>query len=76
MNRGAPPDISNTHSLLVLNIPFSARPDSLRADFSRFGEVADIYIPRSRVSGESRGFAYVPARPVRRPPAEPLPAHH
>lgn len=72
MNRGGPPDISNTHSLLVLNIPFRARAEDLRPDFSRFGQVADIYIPRSRVSGESRGFAYVPAR-LFAVPAEPPP---
>lgn len=54
---GGPPDISETVSLLVLNLSFRTTPHDLRAQFQEFGELADVYIPRNRESGESRGFA-------------------
>ncbi|KAJ8908238.1 hypothetical protein NDN08_008329 [Rhodosorus marinus] len=55
----APPDISKLHSLLVLNITFKTTPRELSPLFERYGEVADIYIPRNRRTNVSRGFAFV-----------------
>ncbi|XP_021865545.2 serine/arginine-rich splicing factor SC35-like [Spinacia oleracea] len=50
---------SNTYSLLVLNITFRTTPDDLFPLFDKYGKVVDIFIPRDRRTGESRGFAFV-----------------
>lgn len=54
-----PPDVSNTYSLLVLNITFRTTPEDLRPIFDRYGKVQDVYIPKDRATGDSRGFAFV-----------------
>lgn len=54
-----PPDIRDTFSLLVLNITFRTTGDDLYPLFSKYGKVADIFIPRDRRTGVSRGFAFV-----------------
>ncbi|CAA6659510.1 unnamed protein product [Spirodela intermedia] len=57
--RNGPPDIRDTYSLLVLNITFRTTADDLFPLFDRYGKVVDIFIPRDRRTGESRGFAFV-----------------
>lgn len=57
--RSGPPDIRDTYSLLVLNITFRTSADDLFPLFDRYGKVVDIFIPRDRRTGESRGFAFV-----------------
>lgn len=57
--RRPPPDISDLYSLLVLNVTFRTRASELTPLFQKYGEVRDCYIPRSRDSGDSRGFAFV-----------------
>uniref|UniRef100_A0A803Q923 RRM domain-containing protein n=1 Tax=Cannabis sativa TaxID=3483 RepID=A0A803Q923_CANSA len=57
--RSGPPDISDTYSLLVLNITFRTTADDLFPLFDKYGKVVDIFIPRDRRTGESRGFAFV-----------------
>ncbi|KAL2937280.1 Serine/arginine-rich splicing factor SC35 [Bienertia sinuspersici] len=57
--RAGPPDITDTYSLLVLNITFRTTPDDLFPLFDKYGKVVDIFIPRDRRTGESRGFAFV-----------------
>ncbi|KAG6541180.1 hypothetical protein Mapa_017414 [Marchantia paleacea] len=57
--RAGPPDIRDTYSLLVLNITFRTSADDLYPLFDRYGKVVDIFIPRDRRTGESRGFAFV-----------------
>ncbi|KAK4340011.1 hypothetical protein RND71_041473 [Anisodus tanguticus] len=57
--RTGPPDISDTYSLLVLNITFRTTADDLFPLFDKYGNVVDIFIPRDRRTGESRGFAFV-----------------
>ncbi|KAL2634813.1 hypothetical protein R1flu_006292 [Riccia fluitans] len=57
--RAGPPDIRDTYSLLVLNITFRTSADDLFPLFDRYGKVVDIFIPRDRRTGESRGFAFV-----------------
>lgn len=57
--RAGPPDISDTYSLLVLNITFRTTADDLFPLFDKYGKVVDIFIPRDRRTGESRGFAFV-----------------
>ncbi|GLD98160.1 hypothetical protein PINS_up006857 [Pythium insidiosum] len=46
----------------LVSMPFPCnlcRPDTLKELFSKYGDVGDVYIPRSRASNESRGFAFV-----------------
>ncbi|KAJ7547963.1 hypothetical protein O6H91_08G111400 [Diphasiastrum complanatum] len=57
--RAGPPDIRDTYSLLVLNITFRTSADDLFPLFDRYGKVVDIFIPRDRRTGDSRGFAFV-----------------
>ncbi|MCO5595006.1 hypothetical protein L7F22_049043 [Adiantum nelumboides] len=57
--RSGPPDIRDTYSLLVLNISFRTSADDLYPLFDRYGKVVDIFIPRDRRTGDSRGFAFV-----------------
>ncbi|XP_074331122.1 serine/arginine-rich splicing factor SC35-like isoform X3 [Apium graveolens] len=57
--RAGPPDISDTFSLLILNITFRTSADDLFPLFDKYGKVVDIFIPRDRRTGESRGFAFV-----------------
>jgi len=54
-----PPDLRGTYSLLVLNITFRTTPEDLFPYFDRYGKVADIYCPRDKRTGVSRGFAFV-----------------
>ncbi|KAF5461873.1 hypothetical protein F2P56_017936 [Juglans regia] len=57
--RAGPPDIRDTYSLLVLNITFRTSADDLFPLFDKYGKVVDVFIPRDRRTGESRGFAFV-----------------
>lgn len=57
--RAGPPDITDTYSLLILNISFRTSADDLFPLFDKYGKVVDIFIPRDRRTGESRGFAFV-----------------
>nr|XP_034914999.1 serine/arginine-rich splicing factor SC35-like isoform X1 [Populus alba] len=57
--RSGPPDIRDTFSLLVLNITFRTTADDLFPLFDKYGKVVDVFIPRDRRTGESRGFAFV-----------------
>ncbi|XP_073526064.1 uncharacterized protein [Phyllobates terribilis] len=57
--RAGPPDIRDTYSLLVLNITFRTTADDLHPLFDKYGKVVDVFIPRDRRTGESRGFAFV-----------------
>ncbi|KAJ8754864.1 hypothetical protein K2173_015376 [Erythroxylum novogranatense] len=57
--RSGPPDITDTYSLLVLNITFRTSADDLFPLFDKYGKVVDIFIPRDRRTGDSRGFAFV-----------------
>ncbi|KAI9200648.1 hypothetical protein LWI28_011177 [Acer negundo] len=57
--KSGPPDIRDTYSLLVLNITFRTSADDLFPLFDKYGKVVDVFIPRNRRTGESRGFAFV-----------------
>ncbi|KAF5444169.1 hypothetical protein F2P56_036665, partial [Juglans regia] len=57
--RTGPPDITDTYSLLVLNVTFRTTADDLFPYFDKYGKVVDIFIPRNRRTGDSRGFAFV-----------------
>src|SRR5687767_12701070 len=45
--------------LFVGNLSFDATVESLRVIFEQVGEVADVSIITDRVTGQSRGFAFV-----------------
>ncbi|KAI3774576.1 hypothetical protein L1987_49135 [Smallanthus sonchifolius] len=57
--RAGPPDISDTYSLLILNTSFRTTADDLFPLFDKYGKVVDIFIPKDRRTGDSRGFAFV-----------------
>ncbi|KAM7257378.1 hypothetical protein ACFE04_013119 [Oxalis oulophora] len=57
--KSGPPDIKDTYSLLVLNITFRTSADDLFPLFDKYGKVVDVFIPRDRRTGDSRGFAFV-----------------
>ncbi|GJS17143.1 ribonuclease H-like domain-containing protein [Tanacetum coccineum] len=46
--RSGPPDISDTYSLLILNISFRTTADDLFPLFDKYGKVVDIFIPKDR----------------------------
>ncbi|RXH81247.1 hypothetical protein DVH24_005161 [Malus domestica] len=51
--RSGPPDITDTYSLLVLNITFRTSADDLFPLFDKYGKVVDIFIPRDPRYGNS-----------------------
>ncbi|XP_039022462.1 uncharacterized protein LOC120154902, partial [Hibiscus syriacus] len=57
--RSGPPDITDTYSLLVLNITFRTTADDLFPLFDKYGKVVNIFIPKDRRTSDSCGFAFV-----------------
>lgn len=57
--RRPPRDVDRMHSLRVGNLPFSAMADDLMPLFEKYGDVGDVYLPKERDTGRSRGFAFV-----------------
>ncbi|ETO21919.1 hypothetical protein RFI_15283 [Reticulomyxa filosa] len=51
-------DLDKLFSVMVFNISYQTRKEDLHKAFDKFGEVADIYIPKD-THGESRGFGFV-----------------
>jgi RNA recognition motif-containing protein len=45
--------------LYVGNLSFGSTADSVRAEFAKCGEVTDVHLVTDRMSGQSRGFAFV-----------------
>jgi cold-inducible RNA-binding protein len=45
--------------LFVGNLPFSTVEEDLRDLFAAHGTVSDVYLATDRMSGRSRGFAFV-----------------
>ncbi|GLD95117.1 hypothetical protein PINS_up003742 [Pythium insidiosum] len=46
-------------SLLVRNVSRRLRPEDIRKEFEKFGEVRDVYIPKDYYTREAKGFAFV-----------------
>lgn len=47
------------NKLYVANLNFRTRAEDVKDEFSRFGQVQDVFIPPDRETGGSRGFAFV-----------------
>jgi cold-inducible RNA-binding protein len=50
---------TNNKKLFVGNLPFSATEDQLRDSFGQFGEIVDCKLISDRMTGRSKGFAFV-----------------
>ena len=57
--RKGPPDVAGLFTLKVDNISFRTTAESLKLEFSKFGELGDVYLPRNYSTNEPRGFAFV-----------------
>lgn len=57
--RAPPPNVDGMYTLKVDNIAFRSSKESLTEEFSKFGEVGDVYIPRVHGTVEPKGFAFV-----------------
>lgn len=52
-------DGQNPKKLYIGNLPYSATEDQLREMFSQFGEIVDLKLITDKMSGRSRGIAFV-----------------
>jgi len=52
-------DNPNPKKLFIGNLPYSTTEDQLRDLFSQFGEITDLKLITDRMSGRSRGIAFV-----------------
>jgi RNA recognition motif-containing protein len=52
-------DQSNPKKLFIGNLPYTTTEDSLREMFSQFGEIVELKLITDRMSGRSRGIAFV-----------------
>ena len=62
LSRASPrPDYSmnETDRVFVKNVPENTTRTALRNYFSQFGVVTDVYIPKDKVTGEQKKFAFV-----------------
>jgi RNA recognition motif-containing protein len=50
---------TNNKKLFVGNLPFTATEDELREAFGQFGEIVDLKLIIDRMTGRSKGFAFV-----------------
>ncbi|KAI9682964.1 MAG: Multiple RNA-binding domain-containing protein 1 [Trizodia sp. TS-e1964] len=51
--------IMATSRLFVRNLSYSSTEDDLRACFSSFGELQEVYLPTDSRTGAKKGFAYI-----------------
>jgi len=51
-------DLDKLFSVMVFNISYRTRKEDLHRSFDKFGEIADVYVPKD-IHGESRGFGFV-----------------
>ena len=52
-------DQQNPKKLYIGNLPYSVTEDQLRDLFSQFGEIVDLKLITDKMSGRSRGIAFV-----------------
>merc|ERR1712048_312649 len=58
MNR-PPRNVSDMISLKIDNLSYRTDQETLRRKFSKYGEIGDVFIPKDRRNGDSRGFGFV-----------------
>ena len=49
----------------VGGLPFSADKDQLRADFGKYGEIKDVFLPENKDTGQLRGFGFITFKDAR-----------
>lgn len=49
-------------TIYIGNLAYETTEEDLRGEFAAFGEVAEVRLVRDRVSGRSKGFAFVEMR--------------
>jgi len=54
-----PPIVGQTDRLFVMRLPQSVTTDELRAHFSRFGDVTDVFLPQVPGSSQHKGIAFL-----------------
>lgn len=59
MTGRGPPNIKGLTSLKVDNLTYKTQPEDLRRAFEKFGEIGDVYIPKDKNKGNTKGFAFV-----------------
>lgn len=47
------------NKVYVGNLSYTLDESSLRSHFEKFGEITDIALPKDRVTGRPRGFAFI-----------------
>lgn len=52
-------NMENKKKLFVGNLPWSMTEDSIRELFSEFGEITQVSLITDRMTGRSKGFAFV-----------------
>jgi len=57
--RRPPRDMESMTSLRVGNLPYSCMAEDIMPLFEKYGDVGDVYFPKERDTGRSRGFAFV-----------------
>ncbi len=50
---------TNNKKLFVGNLPFSATEEELRDSFAQYGDIVDLKLITDRMTGRSKGFAFV-----------------
>ncbi len=52
-------DISDYAKIFISNVDFKASEQDVEILFNQFGEISDISIPKDRITGNSKGFAFL-----------------
>ena len=55
-------DDGDGRKIFVGGLPFAADEGEIREEFGRFGDIEDVYLPRERETGKSRGFGFITFR--------------
>eukprot|EP00967_Tisochrysis_lutea_P152836 scaffold300343_cov28-Tisochrysis_lutea.AAC.3 len=62
MSRG---DDGEGRKIFIGGLPFGADEAQIRADFGKYGEIEDVYLPRERETDKLRGFGFVTFKDAR-----------
>ena len=62
---GRPADDGDGRKVFVGGIPFGVEKQHVHDDFSKYGEIEDVYLPTDRETGKLRGFGFVTYKDAR-----------